>query len=653
MSVICGFLSFSNDESPLDMGNRMISQLDNIPADKVGCWHNENIYLSCHHQYITPEDINETLPYYDSEAGIVITADAIIDNREELFDIFNIYGNDRKWFTDSQLILRAYKKWGEDCSKHLLGDYTYVIYEVETKKLVCSREHTGRSTLYYTMKDGYFAFCTIMKPLVYIDREKGLNEQWIADFLSIPSVVNELDTSMTVYEAVRQLNPAHTLTLYNKKVKISKFWNPFDKPKVRYKTDEEYDEAFREVITEAIRCKLRSTGNIGILLSGGFDSGTVGCIAAGLLQNEGKRLKSYTSVPMEGYIERLGRNAVSDESPYVKEIAGMYVNIDSAFCPSEGQNSFNGVGKYLDIIEHPYKVVENMFWLVDIYEKAKSDGCKVLLNGQYGNITISYGDFYDYFNTLLVTGRLTKLIHEIQMYSRNYRIGRKRILKTLLTGFFPLLNKWMGSNDVKDRFARTFPLINPAFGELYNVNARLDELKYLDKDYKSFTVAQFQKYAFKHPLLSQIAGFEKKMDVNYNLVTRDPTKDKRLIEFCFSLPEDQYIRNGRDKVLLRRAMKGIIPDMIRLNYTKKGVQAADWIQRLIPLWDEITDSVKECMKDERIEKYVNTQGVLDFIEETPELKLNVNFVDLRQTIAAYIFARFISQAEKDADKGFV
>jgi asparagine synthase (glutamine-hydrolysing) len=141
------------------------------------------------------------------------------------------------------------------------------------------------------------------------------------------------------------------MVIQNRENKKHKYWDPMEAPGIRFKNDEEYDEAFREILTESTSCKLRSIGNTGILLSGGFDSCTVGCIAAGLLDPEGKKLKSYTSIPMDGYIERFGKNIISDESPYVEEIIKMYKNIEPTFCRSEGKNSFSDIEKYLDIVK--------------------------------------------------------------------------------------------------------------------------------------------------------------------------------------------------------------------------------------------------------------------------------------------------------------
>lgn len=641
LSVICGFFAFDT-KSPLSFGNQMISSLHDIPIDKIEFWHNDKVFLSCHHQFITPESTSEVLPYYDREAGIAIVANAIIDNREELFAIFNIPSNKWEEFTDSQLILLAYKKWGEDCAKHLLGDFTYVIYEERNNKLVCTRDHAGRSTFYYTKNESYFAFCTIMKPLLAINDDKALNEQWIADFLSIPTVIGELDTSLTVYNAINQLPSAHTLFLTGRGIQLTKYWDPLKAPIIRFKSDEEYDEAFRELLSEATRCKLRSIGNVGILLSGGLDSCTIGSIAAGILQEKGDKLKSYTSIPMEGYIERYGNNAISDESSYVREMLERYKNIDASFCRSEGKNSFSDIDKYLDIIEQPYKTVENLFWHMDLYEKANKDNCKVVLSGQYGNITISYGDFATQFQTLLTSGKINKLYHEIKMFSQNYNISRKKIIKDIMRGALPSsIQRLLLQDDKKDRFLRSFLLIDPIFAKQYNEDIRIRNARYDNRPYKNPTLNEFRRLAMEHPGLSQIAAFENKIDIQNGLITRDPTKDKRIIEFCFSIPGDQYIRNGRDRVILRRSMKGIISDKIRMNYLKRGVQAADWVQRIIPYWEDINGQLDKYIFDERIEKYVNSKNISNFLSKNKHISINNNSVDIRQVMIIYIFSKFL------------
>ena len=91
-------------------------------------------FLGCHAQWITPESIGELLPFYDSERQCTITADAIIDNREELFERLQVERNKRKTMSDSQLILLAYYKWGEDAPKYLIGDFAFMIWDERERR---------------------------------------------------------------------------------------------------------------------------------------------------------------------------------------------------------------------------------------------------------------------------------------------------------------------------------------------------------------------------------------------------------------------------------------------------------------------------------------------------------------------------------------
>ena len=90
-----------------------MNDLQKYPADDVQIWHTNNVFLGCHAQWITPESIGEQLPFYDYERQLSITADAIIDNRDELFGRLQVDYADRKKMTDSELILLSYERWGK------------------------------------------------------------------------------------------------------------------------------------------------------------------------------------------------------------------------------------------------------------------------------------------------------------------------------------------------------------------------------------------------------------------------------------------------------------------------------------------------------------------------------------------------------------
>ena len=86
-------------------------------------------FFGCHAQWITPESVGEQLPFYNYEKQLTITADAIIDNRDELFEKLQVDYSDRKNMADSELILLSYQKWGEEAPKYLVGDFAFMIWD--------------------------------------------------------------------------------------------------------------------------------------------------------------------------------------------------------------------------------------------------------------------------------------------------------------------------------------------------------------------------------------------------------------------------------------------------------------------------------------------------------------------------------------------
>lgn len=114
--------------------------------------------MGCLSQWITPESIGELLPYYDSNRQLAITADAIIDNRSELFERLQIKQADQNVITDSELILNAYQKWGEDAPKYLIGDFAFMIWDEKIQRLFGARDFSGEEPFIITTKDNVLHF---------------------------------------------------------------------------------------------------------------------------------------------------------------------------------------------------------------------------------------------------------------------------------------------------------------------------------------------------------------------------------------------------------------------------------------------------------------------------------------------------------------
>ncbi|WP_459500042.1 lasso peptide isopeptide bond-forming cyclase [Bacillus sp. C1] len=641
MSAITGIVHFNDEPISSEQGRGLMEDLQKYPADDVQIWHKENVFLGCHAQWITPESIGEQLPFYDYERQMAITADAIIDNRTELFERLQVDHVDRKSITDSELILLSYQKWGEETPKYLVGDFAFMIWDERKQKLFGARDFSGSRTLYFYRDQQRFSFCTIINPLFTLPYiEKKLHEQWIAEFLAIPVNFESVDPSLTVYKHIEQVPPSHTILVTSESVKFSRYYTPIAGEKLRLKSNEEYEEAFREVYQSAIKARLRTHHQVGAHLSGGLDSGSVVSFAARDLRMENKKLHTFSYVPVEGFVDWTHKGRVANERPFIQSTVQYVGNIQDYYLDFAGRSPLSEVDDWLETLEMPYKFFENTFWLKGVYEEARQQGVGVLLSGQRGNWTVSWGPTLDYQAMLLKRLHWIRLFRELYLYSRNIGVKKSRVLEVVRRKAFPSLNQLFSSEEQS-----FFPIIiNPEFAKKMNVVEKLKEHD-IDMTGSSISTAyDMKKQQFEQLYYWSINGtYGTKLSLRYSLWDRDPTNDLRMIQFCLSVPEEQYIQNGLDRALIRRATKNFLPDKVRLNQRVRGVQGADGVYRMAPYWNTFIEELDQIIEDSVISEFINIEVIKDAIlkirdEPRPEYAFDLDFRILMRSL---IFYRFI------------
>lgn len=248
----------------------------------------------------TPESLHETLPLRDEAAGLTITADARIDNRERLITDIPVRAASGHVITDSQLILHAYIKWGEACVDHLLGDFAFAIWDERAQSLFVARDHMGCKPFYYHCRDGLLVFASSAMAVARVpDVKATLNEGRVADYL-----VQELEginKTCSWFNEISRMPPAHCGYFRNNRFQCRQYWVLEPTDLSHLKTDEDYLEAFTEVYFEAVRCRLRCQTEPASMLSGGLDSSTIVALARDILVAEGKPpLRTYSAVSEKG-----------------------------------------------------------------------------------------------------------------------------------------------------------------------------------------------------------------------------------------------------------------------------------------------------------------------------------------------------------------
>lgn len=281
-------------------------------ADAVSALFNEipensNVAMGCSMLWNTPESLHEFLPLYDNEAQLCLTADARIDNREELAAEFGYNWNDVSDKPDSWFILEAYKKWHNNCPKYLIGDFAFAIWNEKEQEMFAARDQIGIRPFAYGEIDEYFMFSSDMGLFRKVFPEIADNEEWTIDaFMRIQSEVEK-----SPFVGVFRLAPSHCLSLKDNKISINRYFefNTTEKP-----FSENEGAVFAEskrLLEQAVLRRMRTIFNVGTELSGGLDSSAVTAFASKIANKKGCELHTFS--------HKLGDELIGKYYPFIDE----------------------------------------------------------------------------------------------------------------------------------------------------------------------------------------------------------------------------------------------------------------------------------------------------------------------------------------------
>lgn len=566
MSAIAAILNLNGCPVEPDELNTVLNSLSHRGGDGRGTWAEGEAGLGHVMHRITPESLKENLPASNKNA-CVITCDARIDNRVDLISKLSLSNYSKNEITDSQIILEAYEKWGEDCLPKLIGDFVFAIWNAKEKRLFCARDPLGVKHFYYYYVPGkIFALASEIKALLRIKGVHGeLNEEFLGDFL----IGNLENKENTFYKNIQRLPATHSLTVSLKGLRIKNYWTP-EIREIKYKKDSDYHEAFREVFTEAVVCRLRSAYPVAASLSGGLDSSGVVCVAS-------KYLKEKNLPALTAYSGIFPSTAEID--PRIEERKFIRSVVEKTGCRNEQlvvdeSDPLRHADKLIWHADHPIGHL-NLYMTTEILKRAEKDQIRVLLSGHDGDSTVSYG--YEDFEQLARRGRFVRLVSEAVALKKNMPIPRQHDFKQLVwsRGLRPaipdfVVDSWRHLRGRKSREAEN-PWLNRKFELSYissNFNVKQDLEERLAKNYLS-NYPENSSRQERHwrylsgGLFSTMHEQLEKISAGFGIEQRHPFFDRRLIEFCINLPPGQRLYKGWTRSIFRFAMKDIVPDEVR------------------------------------------------------------------------------------------
>jgi asparagine synthase (glutamine-hydrolysing) len=474
----------------------------------------------------------------------ILAWDGRLDNRDELTsELRHSLEDDR---TDVAIVMEAYLEWGVDFLRKLIGDFSLSLWNPYERKLLLARDPVGTRPLYYHINRNRIIWSSELAPLVDLAGiQLEVDDEYIAGFLA-----NEPDPWLTPYRNIFAITPGYALTVQDGQAQNRRFWGLHPDREILYASDAQYEEHFRYLFCEAVRCRLRGEGRVWAELSGGLDSSSIVCVADQLIKNGETQTRKLATVS-----QVFDESPTSDERKFIHCIEeqrgkpGHHLREDDyrlLIPPAADRSLFRTLNPLLFASEYHRGLCEAMH----------KDHARVLLSGQGGDEMLGGNrDPSPGLADLLFEGRLLELNRSLKVWSAELR---KPYLKLLWqSAVVPILPPKLHTffkqrSGVKapawfcDQFAKEMCLhermlsVNDIFG------CRLPS-------------SRDQAIGFISVVRSVARGHRRQfgdIEVSY------PYLHLPLVEFLQAIPFDQRVRPGQTRSLMRRSLRGVLPDKI-------------------------------------------------------------------------------------------
>lgn len=477
-------------------------------------------------------------PMQFEEAGLTIVFNGEIYNYIELREELNVEGYTFNSNTDTEVILKSYHKWGEDCVHKFNGMWAFAIWDSKNKKLFCSRDRFGIKPFYYHYsRQKQFLFASEIKSILQIIKSETDRQTLFDSFANGYSDHSE----RTFFEAVKQLRGGHNLIFQNGNLSIYRYY----KIKCQPSGDsfETAKEKLRELLFDAVKIRLRSDVPLGYALSGGIDSSSIVGIASKI--NSGSNNTFSMIYP---------GNSV-DESFFINKVIEK-TGVNHHFVSPTPEDLLNDLDKFIWHQEEPF-FGTSYFGEFKLRELIRKKNVTVSLEGQGADeiITGYTSLLLPYFFDLISNLRIKNFIEEYRFF-KNYVGELARIIKSYI--------QRSRKEDNSRNVFKKYPYLNNDYFAETKDTPDFDTL-----NSGSYLNDKLYEMLFYTSIPQQLVRADKNA-MAFSVECRFPFLDYRLVEYAMSLPYHYKTKNGLTKYILREAMKELLPQEVYNRKDKIG-----------------------------------------------------------------------------------
>ena len=564
MCGIAGIINFDGARASIQSIQRMTDKLCHRGPDDEGFHVDRTVALG--HKRLSIIDLTSAgrQPMSNEDGSIWLVFNGEIYNFMELAVDLRNRGHIFLSKTDGEVIVHAFEEWGEDCLSRFNGMWAFAIWDSKQKIMFCARDRFGIKPFYYYHDKNCFVFASEI-PAILSDEAIPCqpNESIIFDYLAYPCNDYIDHSEGSFFRGIKRLMPAHSMVIKpGGDVVTRRYWDLDPERRFDHITDEEAGQRFYDLFEDSIRLRLQSEVPIGTCLSGGLDSSSIVSVVNKLILDEGCNTEAIGE--RQKTFSACFEDKACDEKEYIKAVI-QKSRAEAHFTFPDGKDLFDSAQKFVCDQGEPVAGTSQWAgWLV--MRLAREQGIKVVLNGQGADeILAGYGSYFRAnFKDLFKALKFRQLTNEINKYSRYHGYPRQWLVRELATHFIPFhplrwKRRLLGTKEpnpfpswLNRDFARTFQ---------HNIVGRVKYNGYMDQGLYHFLT--FER-------LPALLRYEDRNSMAFSIEARLPFLDFRLVEFCFSLPAVQKIRDGAGKIVLRNAMNGILPKVVQERIRKIG-----------------------------------------------------------------------------------
>jgi asparagine synthase (glutamine-hydrolysing) len=524
----------------------MLARLAHRGPDGRDTWLAGNFGLGFMHFQVTPEDVGTSQPVTDLSDRIHLMFDGRLDNRDEVLTTLGIGKAESHALPDTEIVLRAYLRFGDAAFSKLIGPMAAVIVDTVEQRVTLVRDSLGCRSLYYYLDHQVLVVASephavMAHPAV----SETLNERTLVRWCAVMAP----QMGSTFYTDVSEMLPAHVLEVSADRVHQWRHWTPDPEKRLNYRSEDEYAEHFRELLTHSVRACLRSTTPVAVSMSGGYDSTSVAALAAIELaaRPTPERLLTFSW--------RFDDLPECDETPFI-DIMNQHFNMKATSIRGDDAWPLRDWETWPHTPNHPdgspYRLLK-----MRLYQAVADAGARVLLTGGYGDQLLSSGQYW--LAEMIRNRKYIVALRNLPPYIR--RIGIRRtltsrnlfnivswLLDTIPSGRRiqpnkkPVLPQWLtpsAQNMLAEELPDTWP-------PLASHPTRSDHYE-----------SMFGSYTTTGGVLEIFSGSQK------NIEFRAPYQNQQLVEFAMALPAYMVYNGQRSKYIVYKAMDGILPESVR------------------------------------------------------------------------------------------